>query len=52
MERINVHNARSLALTQILVIEDDPLLAAGLARVSNRRGNAVSRAAVGIQATT
>jgi ActR/RegA family two-component response regulator len=31
----------------ILVIEDDPLLAAGLARVLDRRGNAVNRAAVG-----
>jgi hypothetical protein len=47
METINVHNARSIALTIIFVIEDDPLLAAGLARVLNRRGNAVNRAAVG-----
>src|SRR5436190_21117026 len=35
---------------RILVVEDDPLLAAGLARVLNRCGHAVDRAAAGIQA--
>jgi two-component system OmpR family response regulator len=35
---------------RILVVEDDPLLATGLARVLNRCGHAVDRAAAGIQA--
>jgi len=35
---------------RILVVEDDPLLAAGLARVLNRWGHAVDRAATGIHA--
>src|SRR6202171_6478203 len=35
---------------RILVVEDDPLLAAGLARILNRCGHAVDRAATGIQA--
>jgi DNA-binding response OmpR family regulator len=35
---------------RILVVEDDPLLAAGLARVLNRCGHAVDRAGTGIQA--
>jgi two-component system OmpR family response regulator len=35
---------------RILVVEDDPLLAAGLARVLNRCGHAVDRASTGIQA--
>ena len=35
---------------RILVVEDDPLLAAGLARVLGRCGHAVDRAASGIQA--
>src|SRR6202171_5061476 len=35
---------------RILVVEDDPLLAAGLARIVNRCGHAVDRAATGIQA--
>jgi DNA-binding response OmpR family regulator len=35
---------------RILVVEDDPLLAAGLERILNRCGHAVDRAATGIQA--
>jgi len=35
---------------RILVVEDDPLLAAGLARVLNRGGHAVDRADTGIRA--
>jgi len=35
---------------RILVVEDDPLLAAGLTRILNRCGHAVDRAASGIQA--
>ena len=35
---------------RILVVEDDPLLAAGLERVLSRWGHAVDRAATGIQA--
>ena len=35
---------------RILVVEDDPLLAAGLARILSRCGHAVDRAATGIQA--
>ena len=39
-----------IGLMRILVVEDDPLLAAGLARVLGRCGHAVDRAASGIQA--
>jgi two-component system OmpR family response regulator len=35
---------------RVLVVEDDPLLSAGLARVLNRCGHAVDRASTGIQA--
>ena len=41
---------KSIGLMRILVVEDDPLLAAGLARVLGRCGHAVDRAASGIQA--
>src|SRR5689334_7138870 len=37
-------------LMRILVVEDDPLLAAGLSRVLNRGGHAVDGAATGIHA--
>jgi len=39
-----------MGLMRILVVEDDPLLAAGLARLLNRCGHAVDRASSGIQA--
>jgi two-component system, OmpR family, response regulator len=39
-----------IPLMRILVVEDDPLLAAGLSRVLNRCGHAVDCAATGIQA--